>query len=158
MKKRIMVVGPNQAGKSTLTNVLNDSARPLKKTQDIIYGRNTIDTPGSYIENPLMYKYLIATAQTASHVLILIDQSKITEVYPPGFAKAFTCPVIGVITKSDLNQKNTNLCVEQLKRIGICEPYFKISLTNNMGVEDLKKYLLMRILVHENVRNCEVRQ
>lgn len=142
MKKRIMVVGPTQAGKSTLTNMLNDSARLLKKTQDVIYGKNTIDTPGSYIENASMYKYLIATAQAASHVLILVDQSRPIEVYPPSFAKSFTCPVIGVITKTDLAPENTNLCIEQLKRIGIYEPYFRISLQDSAGVKALKDYLL----------------
>ncbi|ODA39609.1 EutP/PduV family microcompartment system protein [Desulfosporosinus sp. BG] len=141
MKKRVMVVGPTQSGKSTLTNVLNDSARPLRKTQDVIYGKNTIDTPGSYIENASMYKYLIATAQTASHLLILVDQSRLVEVYPPGFAKLFTCPVIGVITKIDLAPKNVNLCIQQLKRVGIIEPYFYISLKDNSGVEALQRHL-----------------
>lgn len=142
MKKRIMIVGPTQSGKSTLTNVLNSSTRPLKKTQDVIYGKDTIDTPGSYIENPSMYKYLIATAQTASHVLMLVDQSTLSEVYPPTFAKSFTCPVIGVITKIDLAPENANLCIQQLKKIGIAEPYFWISLKDNTGVEALKQYLL----------------
>lgn len=144
MKKRIMIVGPTQAGKSTLANVLNEAARPLKKTQDVIYGKNTMDTPGAYIENASMYRYLIATAQTASHVLILIDQSRPTEVYPPGFAKSFNCPVIGVITKIDLAPENTGLCAEQLKRIGVLEPYFRISLKDNTGVEGLKEYLSCR--------------
>jgi len=142
MKKRIMIVGPTQSGKSTLTNALNDSTRPLKKTQDVIYGKNAIDTPGSYIENASMYKYLISTAQAASHVLILVDQSRLIEVYPPGFAKSFTCPVIGVITKTDLSPENSNLCIQQLKKIGIREPYFWISIKENTGVESLKQYLL----------------
>ncbi|TGE33439.1 EutP/PduV family microcompartment system protein [Desulfosporosinus sp. Sb-LF] len=142
MKKRIMVVGPTKSGKSTLTNVLNESARPLKKTQDVIYGKNTIDTPGSYLENASMYKYLISTAQTASLMLLLVDQSRLIEVYPPGFAKSFTCPVIGVITKIDLAPENANSCIQQLKRIGIIEPYFWISLKDNTGVEALKQYLL----------------
>ncbi len=142
MKKRIMVIGPTQSGKSTLINFLNDSARPLKKTQDVIYGKNTIDTPSSYIENPSMYKYLIATAQAASHVLILVDQARPTEVYPPGFAKTFTCPVIGVVTKTDLVPENADLCNQQLRKIGIFEPYFWISLKDNRNVDSLKHYLL----------------
>jgi ethanolamine utilization protein EutP len=137
-----MVIGPTQSGKSTLVNVLNDSIRPLKKTQDVIYGKNTIDTPGSYIENASMYKYLIATAQAASHVLILVDPSRLIEVYPPGFAKSFTCPVIGVVTKIDLAPGKDDLCIQQLKRIGIFEPYFWISLQDKTGVEALKDYLL----------------
>ncbi|MDA8223664.1 EutP/PduV family microcompartment system protein [Desulfosporosinus sp.] len=150
MKKRIMVVGPTQSGKSTLANVLNESTRPLKKTQDVIYGKNTIDTPGSYLENASMYKYLIATAQAASHVLMLVDQSKPREVYPPAFAKTFTCPVIGIITKIDLVPENSKLCIQQLKKIGIDEPYFWISLNDNTGVEALKQYLFGKQETSEN--------
>ncbi|MBP2643125.1 MAG: ethanolamine utilization protein [Firmicutes bacterium] len=142
MKKRIMLVGPTQSGKSTLANVLNDSARPLKKTQDVIYGKNAIDTPGSYIENAFMYKYLIATAQAASHVVILVDQSRPVEVYPPGFAKSFTCSVVGVVNKIDLAPENAKLCNQQLERIGISKLHFRISLLDNTGVGDLKAYLL----------------
>lgn len=141
MKKRIMIIGPAQAGKSTLANILDDCARPLKKTQDVIYGKNTIDTPGAYLENASMYKYLIATAQTASHVLMLVDQSKPADVYPPGLAKAFACPVIGVITKHDLAPANAGRCMEQLAKTGIAAPYFRISLYDNTGVEALKKYV-----------------
>lgn len=141
MRKRIMIVGPTQAGKTTLAYLLNNTQGPLRKTQDVIYGKNTIDVPGSYIENPYMYRYLIATAQTASHILILVDQSRPVEVYPPGFAKTFTCPVIGVITKSDVVPENRKLCIQQLKRIGVKEPYYPISLSEYSGVETLKKLL-----------------
>jgi len=141
MKKRIMIIGPGQSGKSSLSNVLNESDRPLKKTQDVIYGKNTIDTPGAYIENASMYKYLIATAQTASCVLILVDQSRPVEVYPPWFAKTFTCPVFGVITKMDLVPGNEDWSRRQLQKIGVYEPYFPISLLDNTGVKELKDYL-----------------
>ncbi|MEG6617014.1 EutP/PduV family microcompartment system protein [Peptococcaceae bacterium 1198_IL3148] len=145
MKKRILVVGPSKAGKSSLVNILNDSTKPLKSTQEIFYGKNTIDTPGSYIENPSMYRYLIATGQSACHVLMLIDQSRPIEVYPPGFAKSFTCPVSGVITKIDLASENAELCVEQLKRIGISKPFFRISIKDDIGIKGLKHYLLGKL-------------
>lgn len=136
-----MVVGPGRCGKTTLVNALNDYNGPLKRTQDVIYGKNTIDVPGSFIENAWMYKHLIALTQDASHLLVLVDQSRPIEVYSPGFVKAFRCPAIGIITKCDLNPENESLCIKQLKQIGVKEPYFKISITEGTGIEALKKYL-----------------
>lgn len=143
-KKRIMVIGPTNCGKTTLVNALNDYNGPLRKTQDIIYGKNTIDVPGSYVENTWMYKHLIATAQDASHILILVDQSKCVDVYSPGFAKAFKCPVIGVITKVDLMAENEDFCIQQLKKIGISEPYYKISVPSEIGIKTLKEHLFLK--------------
>ncbi|MBU5225983.1 EutP/PduV family microcompartment system protein [Clostridium senegalense] len=140
-KKRIMVIGPSGCGKTTLINALNDYEGPLRRTQDLLYGKNTIDVPGAYVENSWMYKHIIATAQDASHVLMLIDQSNCTEMYSPGFAKCFRCPVIGVITKCDLSSENEEKCLQQLKDIGISEPYFHISFPMGTGIDALKKYL-----------------
>lgn len=136
-----MVIGPSRCGKTTLVNELNNYHGELKRTQDMIYGKNTIDVPGSYIENSWMYKHIIAAAQDASHVLILIDQSRCTDVYPHGFAKSFRCPVIGVITKCELMPENKESCLRQFKTIGISEPYFHISFCNRTGIDDLKEYL-----------------
>lgn len=140
-KKRVMLIGPTGSGKTALANVLNGCDSPLRKTQAITYENDTIDVPGSYIENSGMYKHIIATAQHASHILVLIDQSKCTEVYSPGFAKAFRIPVIGVITKCDLNEANLETCIRQLKRIGVSEPYFQISVQTGKGIEALKDSL-----------------
>ncbi|HCQ90214.1 MULTISPECIES: EutP/PduV family microcompartment system protein [unclassified Clostridium] len=140
-KKRIMVIGPSGSGKTTIVNALNDYDGPLRRTQDLIYGKNTIDVPGAYIENAWMYKHVIALAQDASHVLILVDQSNCTEIYSPGFAKSFTCPVIGVITKCDLIPEDEEKCLRQLKIIGVSEPYFHISFPMGTGIDALKKYL-----------------
>ncbi len=141
-RKRIMVIGPTGSGKTSLVNELNDYDGPLRKTQAITYGNNTIDVPGSYIENTGMYKHLIATAQNASHILILVDQSKRTDVYSPGFAKAFRVPVIGVITKCDLMEENLAACIRQLKKIGVPEPWFQISMKTGKGVGALREHLL----------------
>jgi len=140
-KKRIMVIGPSRCGKTTLVNALNNYDGPLKRTPDMIYGKNTIDVPGSYIENSWMYKHVIAAAQDASHVLILVDQSNCNEIYSHGFAKSFRCPVIGVITKCDLIPENEEKCLRQLKNIGVSEPYFNISFPMGTGIDALKKYL-----------------
>jgi ethanolamine utilization protein EutP len=140
-KKRIMIIGPTACGKTTLVNALNEEDKPIRKTQNLIYGKNTIDVPGAYIENSWMYKYLISAMQDASHVLILVDQSKPAAVYSPGFAKVFRCPVIGVITKADVMPENEAKCVQQLKEIGAADSYFKISVQQDIGISALKEYL-----------------
>ena len=140
-RKRVMVIGPTNCGKTTLVNVLNDNKEPARKTQDIIYGKNTMDVPGAYIENTSMYQHLIAASQDASHILFMIDQSKYSDVYSPGFAKVFRCPVIGVISKCDLIPENEKFCFQQLKRIGVKEPYYRISCMDGTGISALKNYL-----------------
>ena len=140
-RKRVMVVGPTNCGKTSLAKALNDFEGPIRKTQDIIYGKNTIDVPGSYIENAWMYKHVIAAAQDASHVLMLVDQSKLADVYSPGFAKVFRCPVIGVVSKTDLMPENEEFCVRQLRLIGITEPFFRISTKTGAGISALKEHL-----------------
>ena len=87
-----MVIGPRECGKTTLVNYINGYDGPLRKTQDTIYGRETIDVPGAYIENAWMYKHMIALAQDAWCILLLLDQSRTAEVYSHGFARTFRCP------------------------------------------------------------------
>ena len=141
-RKRIMIIGPTKCGKTTLANELNDIRGTARKTQDVIYGKNTIDVPGAYIENAWMYQHLIAASQDASHVLILIDQSKRSDVYSPGFAKVFSCPVIGIISKCDLVPENEEHCIQLLKRLGVRGPYYRICCLDGTGISALKKDLL----------------
>ncbi len=136
-----MVIGPTGCGKTALVNALNENDGPLKKTQNMIYGKNTIDVPGSYLENPNMYKHLIAAAQDASHILILADSTRRADVYPPGFAKAFRVPVIGIVTKCDIAEQQEDQSIRQLKNAGVAEPYFRISISNREGINALKIYL-----------------
>lgn len=136
-----MIVGPKGCGKTSLAKVLEELDGPLRKTQDMIYGPKTIDVPASFIENAWMYKHVIAAAQDASHVLIMVDQSRCPEVYSPGFAKIFRCPVTGVISKCDLRPENEEICIRQLKRTGCPEPYFKINLPDRIGLEPLRRRL-----------------
>ena len=137
-----MVIGSGKSGKTSLVNAINDYHGPLRRTQDMIFGKYTIDVPGAYLENPWMYKHLISAAQNnAGHVLILVDQSNVTEIYSPGFAKVFRCPVTGVITKADMNPENKGVCKRQLKTIGVEPPYFSVSMKTGEGLEELKDHL-----------------
>ena len=140
-RKRVMVIGPSRCGKTTLVRALENDDRPLKRTPDLIYGKHTMDCPGSYVENADMYKHLIAASQDASHVLILVDQSRPIDIYSPNFARVFTKPVVGVITKVDLMPQNEESCMRQMHLIGIDKPIFKVSVPEGIGITALKQYL-----------------
>ena len=140
-KKRVIVIGRSRCGKTTLVRALEEDGRPLRRTPDLIYGKRTMDCPGSYVENADMYKHLIAASQDASHVLILVDQSRPIDIYSPNFARDFTKPVIGVITKVDLMPENEESCLRQMRLIGVEEPIFRVSVPEGIGIEALKQYL-----------------
>ncbi|MGI6751790.1 MAG: EutP/PduV family microcompartment system protein [Anaerovoracaceae bacterium] len=142
-RKRVMVIGPTGSGKTTLINALNhvEDPDPVRKTQNIIYKDKTIDVPGAYLECPWMYKHIIAAAQGASHVLIVVDQSRCDDIYSPGFAKVFRCPVLGVITKTDLKKENEEVANRLLNKAGVEEPYFRVSTLTDEGVQELRDYL-----------------
>lgn len=136
-------MGPTGSGKTTLCHAFNEEDRPLRKTQDMIFGKYTIDVPGSYLDSPWMYKHLISAAQNnASQIVMLVDATSKREVYSPGFAKVFTCPVTGVITKCSPEETHAKKCEEQLKKIGVNKPWFYISSKDDeVGIEKLKDYL-----------------
>lgn len=136
-KKRIMIIGPGGSGKTLLAHAINGFTGPVRRTQNMVYGEKTLDVPGVYLESPWMHKHIIAAAQDASHVLMLVDQSSCRESYPPGFAKAFRVPVTGVITGSGENPENDGWCIRQLRKTGAREPYYHINLSDQTGVCEL---------------------
>ena len=136
-----MVVGPRGCGKTSLVNRINGYDGPLRRTQDTIYGKYTIDVPSAYIENAWMYKHMIALAQDAWCMVVMVDQSRCTEVYSHGFARAFRCPAVGVIGKCDLSPENEKTCIRQLRTIGVQEPYFCVSNEDGTGIQELIRYL-----------------
>ncbi len=147
MKKKIMIIGPSGSGKTTLCHYLNGEEKAVRKTQDIIFGKHTIDVPGSYLDNPGMYEHLIAVAQNhASQIVCLVDINELRDRYPPEFTKVFNCPVTGVITKYDGDETKAEKCEKQLSRAGIKTPRFRINKDEEAGMERLKEYLFRSTL------------
>lgn len=126
-KKRAMLIGAGKSGKTTIAGWLDETGANERKLANIRYGPRTIDVPGAYLQCPWMHCHLIGSSGDAFCVLMLADQSRCREVYPPGFAAAFRVPVIGVITNSDRNPEKRELCEQQLKRAGVLPPFYYIT-------------------------------
>lgn len=103
----------------------------------MVYGKNTLDIPGSYLESPWMHKHLIAAQQDAFCVLMLCSPLATKRSYPPGFAKVFRIPVIGVITKSDVGAEGVDRCIAELTSAGVQGPYFQTSVHKVSGLDQL---------------------
>lgn len=50
-RKRILIIGPRGSGKSTLAKYINADPGPVRRVQDTIYAKATIDVPSAYLEN-----------------------------------------------------------------------------------------------------------
>lgn len=144
MKKKILIIGNTRTGKSSLANRINSEEFEVMKSQAICYGENTIDTPGEYLENPMMHKYIISAAQDADAVLFVQSFDQPCFSFPPNFAQVFNTKRIGVITKNDLQEKRNDLglLIQNFREIGLEEPFFITSVVSNEGIEELKRYLL----------------
>ena len=98
-----MLVGKISSGKTTLSQRLTQEALEYRKTQSIeVIGGWIIDTPGEYLERRSFYSALLVTSSEADVVILVHDASDTNSMFAPQLAGMFSCPVIGVVTKSDL--------------------------------------------------------
>ena len=116
-----------------------------RRTPALVYRGNIIEAPGAYLESPWMRHHLIAAAQDAFCVLMLVDFMGNRDIYPPGFAKVFRQPVLGVVTKCGLIQADDGRldnCRKQLARAGVKEPYLITSVADGIGLEALSREIM----------------
>lgn len=140
-KPKVMLIGGISAGKSSLVARLIDSSEEVRKTQTLTYNSCTIDTPGEYIENPFMYKNIIAAAFEADYILFIQDLNQIRCVYPPGIARSFNKPTLGVVTKADGDLEYLPQVLLNFKEMGLEEPFFITSSKTGQGIAELKSFL-----------------
>ena len=137
--KRILLIGKSMCGKTTLTQRIPGLDIKYEKTQMLTYSNDILDTPGEYMENRMLYKALIVSSYDCDVIGMVQACDEEHNVFPPGFSTAFTKPVIGIVTKSDLGRDVKKAC-EILENAG-AEQVFVVSSYENEGIEELVKYL-----------------
>ena len=137
--KRILLIGKSMCGKTTLTQRIHGLDIKYEKTQMLTYSNDILDTPGEYMENRMLYKALIVSSYDCDVIGMVQACDEEHNVFPPGFSTAFTKPVIGIVTKSDLGRDVKKAC-EILETAG-AEQVFVVSSYENEGIEELVKYL-----------------
>lgn len=117
-----------------------DGAAP--KTQVLTYTDAFIDCPGEYLEIPRYYHVIIDASHQVAEVWALQDARSSRSVYPPGFARVFTKPVVGVVTKIDLPDADIERAVAFLRSAGIEGPIYLTSAVTGEGCEELRSRLV----------------
>ena len=141
--KKIMLIGRTSCGKTTLTQKLMNEEVKYKKTQAVTYKSKIIDTPGEYVENKMYYKSLLVLSADAKVIVLVQSAIDGATLFPPKFSTMFPKKdVIGVITKTDLENANIERSKKFLIEAGVTE-VFTIGLEDSEGLEEIKKRLVV---------------
>ena len=141
--KKIVLIGKSRSGKTTLCQRLFKEEITYKKTQSVeVVGGSAIDTPGEYMEHKQYYKALVVTAVEAE-VVIMIQSSQDDEwTFSPRINSMFNKPMIGVITKMDLNPDPWLVdTLKNLMTLAGAEKTFCVSAFTGEGIDALLNYL-----------------
>lgn len=135
---KILLIGGIGAGKTTLKQKLSNQAVSYHKTQMLDFSSIFVDCPGEYLEIPRYYHVLVDTSHRVSEIWALQDPTKSRAIYPPNFTRTFRKPVIGIITKIDLQQADITRAVAYLNNAGIREPIYQVSVMAEAGLKGLE--------------------
>lgn len=139
--KRLMLIGPSQCGKTSLTQALRDEALHYKKTQAIEWSPMAIDTPGEYLENRCLYSALLTSACEADVIALVLNADAQWSPFSPGFTVPMNRPTIGLVTKADLaDPQRISLIGEWLRQAG-ARQIFITSALNNLGLDAVLNFL-----------------
>lgn len=144
--KRVILIGKSGCGKTSLCQRLFNEDLSYKKTQAIeVIGGTAIDTPGEYMEHRQFYKALVVTAVEADAVLLLHAADDTQFIFSPRMSGMFNRPVIGIITKIDVNSDPDRLAqVQYALEYAGASKIFKVSNTTGEGIPQLINYLYSR--------------
>lgn len=139
-KKRLMLIGRSEAGKTTLTQALRGTPIEYEKTQSISMDSLLIDTPGEYIQTKNFGTALAIYSYEADVIGLLLSADEPYSLYSPCITCMTTKEVIGIITKIDHKNANVQNAENWLKLAG-CKNIFKVNSLANQGIDDIKRHL-----------------
>lgn len=141
-RKRIILIGRSEAGKTTLCQAMNREDLRYHKTQTVqIVNKTMIDTPGEYLERTYMRGALVVTAADADLVVLVQDATENGTMFPPAYTSMYGKPSIGVVTKTDLaTQEQIERAKKYLTMAGAQRLFFTSSV-DGTGIETLMREL-----------------
>lgn len=140
--KKIIFIGQTGCGKTTLCQYLHDMELKYQKTQQVNYFEDSIDTPGEFLENRLLYNALITSSVDADYLGFIQSAENQFSFFPPLFAASFTRPAIGIVTKIDKVKEEKQ--IEQAERflsLAGVKKIFKMSAVTGDGLSEFVAWL-----------------
>ncbi|MBK5252967.1 MAG: EutP/PduV family microcompartment system protein [Peptostreptococcaceae bacterium] len=142
LKKKIILIGGSQEGKTTICQYINNQKQEYQKTQAVVYvGDTMIDTPGEYAERRSYYGSLQIISVDADVVIFVKDASKHMSIFAPTFSSMFTKPVIGVITHIDVATKKQIQDSHIYLELAGARPVFEVCALTGKGIDKVIKYI-----------------
>ncbi|EFL1981400.1 propanediol utilization protein PduV [Escherichia coli] len=139
--KRMMLIGPCQCGKTSLTQYLRGETLHYQKTQAIIWSPDNIDTPGEYLENRCLYSALLASSCEADIIALVLNADALWSPFSPGFIAPMNRPAIGIVTKADLAAtEQISFVATWLTQAG-AQKVFITSVVTEIGINELMSFL-----------------
>lgn len=135
---KYLVIGPPGAGKTDFCYAMAGLKSTAKKTKNIEFIGDYIDTPGIYSKYPRFYRRLIVTCQQAALVIFLVAEDQKGFLLPQGFSQVFCRPSIGVINKAEPPKTDFRDAEAILSYAGVGKPYFYVSVHAQQDLTDLK--------------------
>ncbi len=133
-------MGRSEAGKTTLTQALRGEKITYKKTQYINHYDVIIDTPGEYLQTGKLGRALALYSYEADVVGLLASSTEPFSLYPPNITCMVNRDVIGIVTKIDEEDADTELATRWLQNAG-CRKIFYVNSKTGEGVADILEYL-----------------
>ena len=142
-KPSFMLVGPIEAGKTTLFNLLFNRGTDVRKTQALEFEAGNIDTPGEFFSHPRLYHALIDTASNVDTIVYVHPCGEREFRLPPGLLDVYSGKrLIGVVSKTDLAECDPEWTEELLRGNGFSGPIFRVSAKDPESVAPLRQLLL----------------
>lgn len=137
-RKRISLIGRIGAGKTTLLQCLTDEEIKYEKTQQVTYYDHFIDTPGEFLEMSVWCSEVINVSLDSGLIIIVCSTVDQMNSIRPNFIHHFNVPVIGVVTKIDLEEGNIKRARRFLKYAGISDKnIYEVSSVTGEGIPEL---------------------
>lgn len=140
IKKKILLCGRSEAGKTTLTQALKNDTPHYWKTQYVNTWDVTIDTPGEYAETKALSLALGCFSFDSDVIGLLCSADEPFNLFEPAIIGVVNRPMVGIITKIDSPKANVPMVRQWLINAG-CEHIFPVNSMTGEGVDALRDYL-----------------